>query len=180
MKRDLNVYINYYKSPIIKQIKGVKIMGKKVQKEAMQLGLTNLPKYTFYTQPRKVKAKASKVKPDIAYVVENWMTSIDPSTKTDESGGRTSDYYYLAPGINIYVEVESKMFAKSRFTMYNADKQVTKFDIYTNNEDYVRTLAKGINEIWDDGMIPHLNFEKLEKKFKVGKEDIVSPWNTFL
>ncbi|MFX1281920.1 MAG: hypothetical protein ACFFA3_21405, partial [Promethearchaeota archaeon] len=149
-------------------------MGKGIQKEAMKLGLTNLPKYTFYTQPRKVKAKASKVKPDIAYVVEEWMTKIDPSTKMSESGGRTSDYFYLAPGMNTYVEVKSRMFAKSRFTMYNADKQVTKFDIYSNDEDHVRALAKDINAIWDDGMIPHLNFEKLEKKFKVGKEDIMS------
>jgi hypothetical protein len=161
-------------------MKWVKTMGKNVKKEAMKSGLTNLPKYTFYAQPKKVKAKASKVKPDIAYVVENWMTNIDPSTKTSESGGRTSGYYYLAPGLNIYVEVESKMFAKSRFTMYNADKQVTKFDIYTNNEDYVRALAKGMNNIWDDGMTAHLNFEKLQKKFKVGKEDIMSTWNTFL
>lgn len=175
MKRDLNVYITYYKVN-----KWVKIMGKNVQKEAMQLGLTNLPKYTFYAQPKKVKAKASRVKPDIAYAVENWMSSIDPSTKMSESGSRTSRYYHLAPGTNIYVEVESKMFAKSRFTMYNADKQVSKFDIYTNNEDHVRTIAKDINAIWDDGMIPHLNFEKLEKKFKVGKEDIMSNWNTFL
>ncbi|MFX1427369.1 MAG: hypothetical protein ACFFBE_13015 [Promethearchaeota archaeon] len=155
-------------------------MGKNVQREAMQLGLTKLPKYTFYTQPRKVKAKYSKVKPDIAYTVENWMTNIDPSIKMSESGGRKSGYYYLAPGINTYVEVQSKMFAKSRFTMYNADKQVTKFDIYTDNEDHVRTLAKDINAIWDDGMVPHLNYEKLEKKFKVGKEDIISTWNSFL
>ena len=155
-------------------------MGKGVKKEATRLGLTNLPKYTFYCQPKNVKGKFSKVKPDIAYLVENWMTSIDPSTKMDETRGRTSEYFYLAPGINTYVEVTSRMFAKSRFTMYNADKQVAKIDIYTNNEDHVRVIAKDTNAIWDDGMIPHLNFEKLEKKFKVGKEDIMSIWNTFL
>ncbi len=155
-------------------------MGKGVKKEAMQLGLTNLPKYTFYCQPKKVKAKGSKVKPDIAYVVENWMPSIDPSTKMSESGGRTSEYFYLAPGINTYVEVTSRIFAKSSFTMYNADKQVAKFDIYTNNEEHVRAIAKDTNAIWDDGMIPHLNFEKLEKKFKVGKEEVINQWNAFL
>ena len=161
-------------------MKWVKIMGKNVQKEAMQLGLTNLPKYTFYCQPKKVKAQFSKVKPDIAYVVENWITSIDPSTKMDDTSGRTTEYFYLAPGINTFAEVTSRLFAKSRFTMYNADKQVVKFDIYTNNEEHVRAIAKDINAIWDDGMIPHLNFEKLEKKFKVGKEDAMSTWNTFL
>lgn len=155
-------------------------MGKGVKKEAIQLGLTNLPKYTFYCQPKKVKAKASKVKPDIAYVVENWMPSIDPSTKMSESGGRTSEYFYLAPGINTYVVVTSRMFAKSRFTMYKADKQVTKFDIYTNNEEHVRAIVGNMNAIWDDGMIPHLNFEKLEKKFKVGKEEVINQWNAFL
>ncbi|MDX1798110.1 MAG: hypothetical protein R3255_05635 [Candidatus Lokiarchaeia archaeon] len=155
-------------------------MGKTVKKEAMQLGLTNLPRYTFYTQPRKVKAKFSRVKPDTAYIVEDWMTKIDPSTKMSESGGRTSQYHFLAPGLNLYVEVVSKMFAKSRFTMYNADKQVSKFDIFTNNQDYVRTLVKGMNDIWEDGMVPHLNFEKLKKKFKVGKEDIINAWNSFL
>lgn len=36
-------------------------MGKQVQKEAMKLGLTNQPKYTFYVQPRKVKGKFSRV-----------------------------------------------------------------------------------------------------------------------
>ena len=155
-------------------------MGKGVKKEAMQVGLMDLPKYTFYCQPKKVKAQFSKVKPDIAYVVENWITNIDPSTKMGNTSGRTVEYQYLAPGINAYVEVTSRLFAKSRFTMYNADKQVAKIDIYTNNEDHVRTIAKDINAIWDDGMPPHLNFEKLQKKFKVGKEDAMSTWNTFL
>jgi len=155
-------------------------MGKNVKKEAMQLGLMNLPKYTFYCQPKKVKAQFSKVKPDIAYAVENWITSIDPSTKMGDTSGRTTEYFYLAPGVNTFAEVTSRMFAKSRFTMYNADKQVVKFDIYTNNEDHVRTIVKDINAIWDDGMIPHLNFEKLAKKFKVGKDDIINAWNAFL
>ena len=60
-------------------------MGKRLQKEAKKLGLTNLPKYTFYAQPRKIKMKFTKLKPDIAYIVENWMMSIDPSTKKEES-----------------------------------------------------------------------------------------------
>jgi len=155
-------------------------MGKGVRKDAMQLGLMNLPKYTVYCQPKKVKAQFSKVKPDIAYVVEDWITNIDPSTKIGNTSGRTVEYQYLAPGINTYVEVTSRLFAKSRFTMYNADKQVVKVDIYTNNEDHARAIAKDINAIWDDGMAPHLNFEKLQKKFKVGKEDAMSTWNAFL
>jgi len=157
-------------------------MGKGTKKEAMQLGLMNLPKYTLYAQPRKVKAKASKIKPDIAYVVENWMTSIDPSTKMGESGGgRSSGYYYIAPGINIYVEVANKISGAITIVgAHNEENHVTKIDIYTNNEDHVRAIAKDINALWDDEMIPHLNFQKLEKKFKVGKEEVINQWNAFL
>jgi len=157
-------------------------MGKKLQKEAMQLGLTNLPKYTLYAQPRKVKGKASKTKPDIAYVLENWMTSIDPSAKMDESGGgRRSGYYYIAPGINIYVEVADKISgAKTIVGAHNAENHVTKIDIYTNSEDHVRAIAKDTNALWDDGMVPHLNFKKIEKKFNIGQEDVIKQWNAFL
>ena len=62
-------------------------MGKKLQKQAMQLGLTNLPKYTFYGSPKKFKSIIPIFKPDLAHTVENWMKSVDPSTATDESGG---------------------------------------------------------------------------------------------
>jgi len=155
-------------------------MGKKLQKEAKKLGLTNLPKYTFYAQPRKIKWKFSKTKPDIAYELENWMTSNDPSSKMDESmsgSGRSSGYYYIAPGINIYVEVADKTSGRN---FRSEDNHVNKVDIYTNNEDHVRAIAKVINAIWDDGMVAHLNFEKFEKKFEVGKKDILSTWNAFL
>ena len=155
-------------------------MGKKLQKEAKKLGLTDLPKYTFYAQPREIKWKFSKIKPDIAYELENWMKSVDPSSKMDESfsgSGRSSGYYYIAPGINIYVEVADKTSGRN---FRSEDNHVTKIDIYTNNEDQVRAIVKVINAIWDDGMVAHLNFNKFEKKFEVGKDDILSTWNSFL
>ena len=35
--------------------------------------------------------------------------------------------------------------------------------MYTSNEDYIKALVKSLNTVWDDGMIPHLNIEKLKK-----------------
>ena len=108
------------------------------------------------------------------------MTSNDPSSKMDESfsgSGRSSGYYYIAPGINIYIEVADKTSGRN---FRKEDNHVTKIDIYTSNEDHVRAIAKVINDIWDDGMVAHLNFNKFEKKFEVGKDDILSTWNTFL
>jgi hypothetical protein len=57
---------------------------------------------------------------------------------------------------------------------------VNKIDIYTNNQDYVKAIVKGINDIWDDGILSHLNIKKIEKKFKVKGEDIINAWNSFL
>jgi hypothetical protein len=178
-------------SPTAKPLK----LAKGVKKEAMELGLMNLPKYTFYCQPKKVKKQSLigvirqksyfGVKPDIAYVVENWMTNIDPSTKMGTGppvrGSFSAIFYYLGFGINTFVEITSIVFAKSYSSKtYNANKQVVKFDIYTNNEEYVRAIAKEINAIWNDGMISHLNFKKLVDEFGVGKEDAMSTWNSYI
>ena len=153
-------------------------MGKLAQKRAIQLGITNQPQYTFYAQPRKIKAKFSKIKPDIAYIIENYLKEADPSAIINESsGGRSSKYFYLAPSLNTYVELINKL---SGAFSYAEDNHVCKIDIYTNNEDHVRAIVKGINEIWDDGIINHLVLRKLESKYKVRGEDIINAWKAFI
>ena len=153
-------------------------MGKQVQKRAMQLGLTNQPVYTFYARPRKIKAKFSKIKPDIAYTIENWMNSADTSAVMSESmGGRSSKYFFLASELKTYVELVDRL---SGAFAYSEENHACKIDIYTNNEDHVRAIVKGINELWDDGIVAHLNLKKLESKYKVRGEDIINAWKTFI
>jgi len=154
-------------------------MSKEFQSQAKKLGLTDLPRYTFYAQPKKIKVMFSKFKPDIAYFVENWMKNLDSTTTISESmkGGRSSGYYYLAPQINVYVEIVDLI---SGYFAYSEANQVNKIDIYTNNQEYVKEIIKGINDIWDDGILSHLNIKKIEKKFKVKGEDIINAWNSFL
>ena len=88
----------------------------------------------------------------------------------------------MATEMNIYVEVvdttTTRVYPSTRD--YRGDKHVNKIDIYTNNEDHVRAIAKSINAIWDDGIIPHIDFKKIEKNFKIGKEEIINQWNAFL
>ncbi|GAH82154.1 unnamed protein product [marine sediment metagenome] len=154
-------------------------MSGEVQSQAKKLGLIDLPRYTFYAQPKKIKVMFSKFKPDSAYLVENWMKNLDSTTTISEfmMGGRSSGYYYLAPQINVYVEIVDKI---SGYFAYSEDNHVNKIDIYTNNEDYVKAIVKSINDIWDDGILAHLNIKKIEKKFKVKGEDIINAWNSFL
>jgi len=168
-------------------------MGKEVQKKAQKLGLTNLPKFTFYGRPKKLKMKFSKIEPDIAYTVENCMKNVDPSFEMEESsklsnirsnfsyniglGKVGNSYYYIAPQKSVYVEIYNQL---AGFAGWVPDNYVCQIDIYTNDEDHVRAITKDINALWDDGIIPHLDFKKLEKKYKVKREDVINAWNAFL
>ncbi|MHA2051824.1 MAG: hypothetical protein ACW986_19595, partial [Promethearchaeota archaeon] len=91
--------------------------------------------------------------------------------------GRSSRYYYLAPQANLYVEIIDKI---SGFSGWAEDNHVNKIDIYTENPDFVKAIAKVINDIWEDGIVNHLNLKKLQSKFKVRGEDIINAWNSFL
>jgi len=153
-------------------------MGKKIEKKAMELGLTNLPKYTFYGRPKTIKMKFSKYKPDTAYVVEDWMKSVDSSCTVEESAkARSSKFFYMSTQLGIYVVVYNKM---AGVTAFNPDNYVSQIDIYTNNEEHVRAIVQGYNSLWDDGIVPHIDFNKIEKKFQVGKEEVLNQWNIFL
>ena len=153
-------------------------MGKKVQKMANQLGLLNQPKYTFYVQPRKIKGKFSRVRPDVSYIIEDWMGNIDSTAAYSETTtGRTYRFYHIAPELKVFVDILDKI---SGGLAWIETSHSTQIDIYTTNEDYVRALVKILNGIWDDGMVPHLNIEKLEKKFNVKGDDIIKVWNSFL
>ena len=153
-------------------------MGKEVQKKAQKLGLTDLPKFTFYGRPKKLTLKFSKYKPDIAYTVENCMKNVDPSFDMGESSKpRSNKFYYMAPQKSVYVEIYNQL---AGFAAFNPDNYVCQIDIYTNDEDHVRAITKDVNALWDDGIIPHLDFKKLEKKYKVNREEIINAWNAFL
>ena len=154
-------------------------MSWEAKSEAKKLGLKDLPKYTFYARPKKSKVMFSKFKPDIAYLVEDWMNNLDSTTTASESalGARSSGYYYLAPQINVYVEIVDHI---SGYFAYSEDNHVNKIDIYTDNQEYVKEIVKGINDIWDDGILSNLNIKKIEKKFKVKGEEIINAWNSFL
>ena len=154
-------------------------MGKEAQSQAKKLGMMSKPHYTFYYSPRKVKAKFSKIKPDVAYLIEDWIRQIDASSIVSEStsGGRSARFFYFAPQANVYVEILDKI---SGYLAYSTDNHVNKIDIYTDNQDYVKAIVQGINNIWEDGLINNLRYKKLRSKFKVSEEDIANAWKSFL
>jgi hypothetical protein len=154
-------------------------MGKEAYKKAKKLGMLNKPKYTFYYTPKKIKHKFSKIKPDVAYLIEDWMVKIDPSTIMSETQAtsKTFVFFHVAPNANLYVQVVFKM---SGYMNFNAETHAAKIDIFTDNQDHPKAIVQGINKIWEDGIVNHLNLKRLGKKFKVSSEEILNAWNSFL
>ena len=153
-------------------------MGKKVQKQAKSMGMTNLPKYTFFCQPEGIKRKFSTTTPKFVYTINDWVASFDQSCLRDDAGSaRTVWSYILAPQSGIYIEITSKI---AGYSAMSADNYVSQVDVYTENADVAKTVVKILNDQWPDGMLNHINLDKIAKKFKVSGNDVVNAINQFL
>ena len=62
----------------------------------------------------------------------------------------------------------------------SADNFVFQLDIYSENTDLVKTVVKVVNDIWEDGITNHINWDKVKKKFKVSRADVEQAWMNFL
>ncbi|MBN1802349.1 MAG: hypothetical protein JW891_12635 [Candidatus Lokiarchaeota archaeon] len=153
-------------------------MGKKCKKEAEKLGILNLPKYTFYGRPKGLKMKFSKYKPKFANEIRNWLLTFDPATTESESGGgRNNTFMMLAPQAGIYIEIADKM---AGYAVPNPGNHVFEMNIHTDKMDVVKEIVKIVNSRWEDGIVPHLDVKKIEKKFKVNGTEVINAWNQFL
>jgi hypothetical protein len=105
--------------------------------------------------------------------------SIDASTEQSEAGsgsGRKIRFCVLSPQAGVFIEVDDQIAGMIDIP----ENHVYKMDIYAENVDSVKQVVKLINEQWEDGIIPNLDFGKIEKKFKVSAEEVTNGWNQFL
>ncbi len=155
-------------------------MGKQVFYQAESLGLTKLPFTTLYAQPRHMRTLASKFKPDIVDRIRDLMKQYDSSFIEDSTGGgRNSTFYLLAPQANLYVEINDRM-ATATGPGWTAHKRVSQIKIFSNNKSYIREIAHILNKIWDNEILKHINWEKIEKKYDVKREDAIIVWKNFI
>jgi len=140
---------------------------------------------------KDLKKKLGKFKPKFVISISEWMKNNDPSALESwgTDGLRSIYFYLLAPQLGVYVDVSDFVVG---FNAKKATNCVFKMDIYTENENFVRDIVRIINDRfqtprrgtfpseWVVGILPNLNFEKLEKKFNVGKDDITNAWKSFL
>lgn len=117
-------------------------------------------------------------KPDTADNIKDYMKLIDPDFVDGRSGGmRNNTYFCLAPQEKFYVEIVDKA---AGFMIANPANHALQINIFSDNDEHIRGIANTVNQRWEDGILPHMNWKKIEKKYKIKREDAIATWNRFL
>lgn len=120
----------------------------------------------------------SKFVGDTADTIRDYLTMIDPTTMVGRSGsGRNNTYYYLAPRAKVYVEVIRKTVGMNA---NNPGNMVNKINIYSKFRAHTMAIASRLDNIFPDGMLAHMNWGQIEKKFFVSREHCIATWNSLL
>lgn len=153
-------------------------MGKKLRIRAEELGFTNFPLIILYARPRRLRVTFTTFVGDTADTIHDYLKRIDPSTLVDRSGsGRNNTYYYLAPRIRVYVEVIRKT---AGMNANDPGNMVTKINIFSKFRAHTINIASRLDDIFPDGMLAHLDWNKIEKKFQVSRAEGVTTWHSLL
>ncbi len=154
--------------------------GKRIIKQANELGFLELPLTVLYGRPRKIKQTFSKIIPDYVAILRDWMTWKDPEClmKVDRGGRKRRDIF-LSVKEKIYIENFGKV---SGFGGYDTDNHVFQISFWTENDEVIREFVKSINEKFADvgGILDHIRWDKIKKQYKVEKEDCLPAWNKYL
>ncbi len=167
-------------------------MGKKkIQKNAEKQGLTQLPLTVLYARPRTIlpgmsgfddallflEAGLFKTNtPDIPVFLLRYIKNElkDSSVQYKRSrNGRHYKNYILAPNSKLYLEIFTKIVG---ILALRTSNYVTEINIYCDDQQILQDIAKVVNEIYNDGMLAHMKWDKVEKKFKFNREDCIDTW----
>lgn len=154
--------------------------GKKIIRQAEQLGFKGFPLTILYGRPRKVRMTFSKLVPDYIDILREFMTSKDPECLMRiAKGGRGRMDVFLSVKEKIYIESIGKI---SGFAGMDPENHTFQISFWTENDDFVGDIVKAIDQRFSDvgGIRQHFNWKKLQKKYRVEQEDILPTWNKYL
>jgi hypothetical protein len=90
---------------------------------------------------------------------------------------RNKTLRFLAPKIETYVEADSKVHG---FWAIKPSNYGLRINIFCNNDEHIRGIAKAVDSIFDKGVIKGVKWETIEKLFKVDREDCIKAWEKVL
>ncbi|MFX0076445.1 MAG: hypothetical protein ACFE96_13470 [Candidatus Hermodarchaeota archaeon] len=170
-------------------------MGKKLLKKAKELGYLKFRKTVLYAGAKKVRyahqwyadlldlvglPMFDTYVPDTANEIRVYLMNLDPLTKFGISRpDRKKSLYYLSTELNVFVEVEAKV---SGFAAIKGNNHVIKINIYCDREELVKGIASAVSDLFVGGIVndKEMDWEKIEDKFKVSRDECISAWNAVL
>jgi len=155
-------------------------MGSKVRAQADKLGLSSQQLTILYAQGRKIRMMFSRSKPDLADIIKDYVNLSDPSFMEEMTGGgKNNTHYYLSQKLGVYIELADRIKGWGP-SMMSPTNHLIQISIFTNNMDLVLAIAKQLNRTFEDGMLPHIDWAKMEEMYKIKREDGIATWNAFL
>ncbi len=153
-------------------------MGKRIRRQAEKLGLFHFPTTTLYARPWKLRPTFSMLVGDIVDVIRDYLRKIDPYLLLDRSGaGRSNTHYFLAPQAFVYVEIIRKT---AGMNANDPGNMVTKIDIFSKYHAHVINIASRVDSIFPNGILAHLDWNKIENKFLVSRDAGIATWHSLL
>lgn len=153
------------------------ILTAKFRKQADELGITKLKKTILYGHPTHTRRTFGRIVPDFDREMRDYIRQYDPSAVEGRAGGsRSHTYYLLAPQVKVYIEDTTKLTGWGDTNTNHA----LRITIFTDNDGYLRGIANLLNNLWDGKIIENIIWKKIEKSYKVKKEDCITTWNELL
>ncbi len=152
----------------------------KITIQAEELGFTKFHMATLYARPNIINIRQrvlTRYVPDVIGIVRNYLLQNDPSVLEEMVGTRELTAYYLSLKLYLYAEITDKT---TFWTIMNPAKHALQINIFCNDEFHVRGIANAVNKIFYDGMLIHMDWKFVEKKWQVKREDCIASWKKFL
>lgn len=150
-------------------------------READLVGITSLPVFRLYAQPRYLSEFLGKYITDIVIALQQYFEAVDPDFAFAGSGGtKNTSYYFLLIRNHLFVEVINKLAGVTLGKPTDKVKHiVTEINIYSEDDKIIREIAEWVDDLYDDGILNNLNWKRIEKKFGIDREDCITNWNRF-
>ena len=160
-------------------------MVEKIRQQADDLGITKLRKTILYGHPTKIRQTFGRFVPNTDRAMRDYLRQFDPSV----IDGRKSPpllisrrrlpvmtYYLIAPQLKVYIEDIDKITA----WVYKPINHALKITIFSDNDEYIRGIANTLNQLWDGKILDNIIWQKIEKVYKVKKDDCSATWKALL
>lgn len=157
-------------------------MGKKLRKEAKNLGFLEYPKTTLYGGAgvldivREWGIYTTSI-PVWAINIGRFLKNLDPDTKAGISKpDRNKIIFLLAPNLHVYIEID----AKTAGFMDVRKNHVQQINIFSRDNTYVNEIAQIINNSYENGILHEIIWEKVRKKFVINQDREIQMWKDIL